>query len=65
MQEGSIDSCFHGKFSLGSLHFHTLEFDPWIGLDLLAGITYIVLYKLSEKGSSWTKKFPFGLEESY
>ena len=49
MQEGSIDSCFHGKFSLGSLHFHTLEFDPWIGLDLLACITCIVLYKLSRK----------------
>ena len=44
-----IVSCFHGKFSLGSLHFHTLKFDPWIGLDLLAGITCIVLYKLSRK----------------
>ena len=34
---------------LGSLHFHTLKFDPGIGLDLLAGITCIVLYKLSRK----------------
>ena len=37
---------------LGSLHFHTLKFDPWIGLELLAGITcivLIVLYKLSRK----------------
>ena len=34
---------------LGSLHFHTLKFDKWIGLDLLACITCIVLYKLSRK----------------
>ena len=34
---------------LGSLHFHTPKFDPGIGLDLLAGITCIVLYKLSRK----------------
>ena len=34
---------------LGSLHFHTVKFDKWIGLDLLACITCIVLYKLSRK----------------
>ena len=34
---------------LGSLHFHTLKFDKLIGLDLLACITCIVLYKLSRK----------------
>ena len=44
-----IVNCFHGKFSLGSLNFHTLKFDPGIGLDLLAGITCIVLHKLSRK----------------